>query len=91
MAAWWPAVDARQIVILDAQLVASTLPVEAHTLNGRGQFVLCRGTETWTGVEGPALYANAGAADVTVEQALARQGADIRRQFHAPELRRTRP
>jgi hypothetical protein len=79
LAAWWQAVDAGQIVNLDAQVASSAAPVEMRRRRGFYQYVLVRGGQSWTGVDGPALYVHDTAEDITVEQALRLHGTDIRK------------
>jgi hypothetical protein len=83
--AWWDAVDAGSIITVDQQVGASAEPIEMRRVNGVYSYILVRAErgEPWTGVHGPALYVCASSPPLTLEQALAAEGHDIRGRFRA--------
>jgi hypothetical protein len=83
LAAWWQAVDAGRIACLDEAVAGSAQPVEMRRHQGFYEYVLVRGREAWTGVDGPALYLHDTAGDITAERALRWHGTDIRKMTRA--------
>lgn len=80
-ARWWAAVDRGAIVALDRAIADSRYPVDTYQRQGAYRDICARGTETWTGVEGPALYscqAVDGVPAMTLAETLEGCGEDIR-------------
>lgn len=76
--AWWAAVDAGELKRIEHDIAQSTQPIEMRKKGGTYQYLLVRGHETWTGIDGPALYVYGAAQDITLDQALRLHGTDIR-------------
>jgi hypothetical protein len=79
---WWQAVDTGLVSVLDQDIHQSRQPVESSRRGEGFDYIVVRGSEPWTGVPGPALYADpTTATDLTLQAALRLPGQDFRGNF----------